>query len=203
VKLFMSPSIRGVTGMLYNRLQRKLSSNGLLQIFSQHVLCYFAYSAYLICIQLRRQIFRLRQKSKSCRPAINLLNYPAHDVCLFIRQLHYLYPARNYTKIMDIPLSVNFIQIIFRNSPVTVAQQSKACIVFDRSEAGIMGSNPTQGMDVWCLCVCVRFSVFLYRWRPCDELITRPRGPTEYLRSSKPKWNGEFHGGRPRPKLGL
>jgi hypothetical protein len=44
---------------------------------------------------------------------------------------------------------------------VTVAELSKACTVFARSKAGIMGSNPTQGMDV--LCVCVRFSVFLYR----------------------------------------
>jgi hypothetical protein len=31
---------------------------------------------------------------------------------------------------------------------VTVAEPSKACTVFTRSEAGIMGSNLTQGMDV-------------------------------------------------------
>jgi hypothetical protein len=30
---------------------------------------------------------------------------------------------------------------------------------------------------------------------PCDELITHPRSPTECLRSSKPKWNREFHRG--------
>jgi hypothetical protein len=41
--------------------------------------------------------------------------------------------------------------------PVTVTERSKACAVFARSEAGIVGSYPTQGMDVWC--VCVRFSV--------------------------------------------
>jgi hypothetical protein len=35
--------------------------------------------------------------------------------------------------------------------PVTVAGRSKACTVFARSEAGIVGSNPTQGMDVWCV----------------------------------------------------
>jgi hypothetical protein len=29
-----------------------------------------------------------------------------------------------------------------------VAERSKACTVLARSEAGIMGSNPTQGMDV-------------------------------------------------------
>jgi hypothetical protein len=32
--------------------------------------------------------------------------------------------------------------------PVTVAEQSKACTVFARSEAGIVSSNPTQGMVV-------------------------------------------------------
>jgi hypothetical protein len=32
--------------------------------------------------------------------------------------------------------------------PVTVAERSNACTVFSRSEAWIVGSNPTQGMDV-------------------------------------------------------
>jgi hypothetical protein len=34
---------------------------------------------------------------------------------------------------------------------VTVAARSKAWTVFSRSVAGIVGLNPTQGMDVWCL----------------------------------------------------
>jgi hypothetical protein len=33
-------------------------------------------------------------------------------------------------------------------SPVTVADPSKICTAFARSEAGIVGSNPTQGTDV-------------------------------------------------------
>jgi hypothetical protein len=42
---------------------------------------------------------------------------------------------------------------------VTVNERPKAGTVFDRSEAGIVGSNLTQGMDVWCvyvfiLCLC-------------------------------------------------
>jgi hypothetical protein len=41
------------------------------------------------------------------------------------------------------------------SKPVTVAERSKACTVFARSEDGIVGSNPTQDMDVWCVCVCV------------------------------------------------
>jgi hypothetical protein len=32
--------------------------------------------------------------------------------------------------------------------PVTVAERPKAWDVFARSEAGIVGSNSTQGMDV-------------------------------------------------------
>jgi hypothetical protein len=43
------------------------------------------------------------------------------------------------------------------NRPITVAARSKARTVFARSNAGILGSNPTQSMDV-CVrlfCVCV------------------------------------------------
>jgi hypothetical protein len=45
---------------------------------------------------------------------------------------------------------------------VTVAERSKACTVSARSEAGIVGSNPTQGM-MFGVCVCALFSVFMYR----------------------------------------
>jgi hypothetical protein len=38
---------------------------------------------------------------------------------------------------------------------MTVVVRSKAWTVFARSDAGIVGLNPTQGMDVWCVCVCV------------------------------------------------
>jgi hypothetical protein len=50
---------------------------------------------------------------------------------------------------------------------------------------------------MFSLCVCV--FLFVYRQRPCDELITRPRSPTECVRSRKTEVNGEVHGGRPRP----
>jgi hypothetical protein len=67
--------------------------------------------------------------------------------------------------VMNIITSFTFTYFTHVNSqrPVTVAERSKACTDFGRSEAGIVGSNPTQGIDVWCLCVCVRFSVFVYR----------------------------------------
>jgi hypothetical protein len=45
--------------------------------------------------------------------------------------------------------------------PITVAAQAKAWTVFARSSTGIMGSNPTQGMNV-CVrlfCVCVALCV--------------------------------------------
>jgi hypothetical protein len=43
------------------------------------------------------------------------------------------------------------------NRPVTVAEPSKAWTVFARSEAGIVGSNLTKGMDVWCVYVFILF----------------------------------------------
>jgi hypothetical protein len=42
----------------------------------------------------------------------------------------------------------NYFQNTNFTRPVTVAERSNACTVFARSEAGIVGSNPTQGMDV-------------------------------------------------------
>jgi hypothetical protein len=54
---------------------------------------------------------------------------------------------------------LTFSPLVYYGTPVTVAERSKEYIVFARSEAGIVGSNPKQGMDVWwcmCLfCVCV------------------------------------------------
>jgi hypothetical protein len=36
-----------------------------------------------------------------------------------------------------------FLKTVSSQEPVTVAERSKACYVFARLEAGIMGSNPT------------------------------------------------------------
>jgi hypothetical protein len=45
--------------------------------------------------------------------------------------------------------------------PVTVAERCEAYTVSASSEAGIVGSNPTQGIDVWYVyvfiaCLCLR-----------------------------------------------
>jgi hypothetical protein len=44
--------------------------------------------------------------------------------------------------------------------PITLTARSKAWTVFPRSNAGIVGSNPTQGMDfsvrLFCVCVVLR-----------------------------------------------
>jgi hypothetical protein len=77
--------------------------------------------------------------------------------------------------------------------PVTVAERSTACTVFARSEAGIVGMNPTQGMDVWFVCVCVRVGVrvFLCLCTGREALRRADHPPKESyrlsLRSSKLK----------------
>jgi hypothetical protein len=45
--------------------------------------------------------------------------------------------------------------------PVMVAERSKVCTVFARSETGIVGFNPTQGMDVWCVYILFVLSCVL------------------------------------------
>jgi hypothetical protein len=55
-----------------------------------------------------------------------------------------------------------FMVTVMNIQPVTVTERSKACTVFARLEAGILDSNPTQGMDVWYVYVfilCVRCTV--------------------------------------------
>jgi hypothetical protein len=80
-----------------------------------------------------------------------------------------------------------FIHSIFK--PVTVAERSKAYTVFARSEAGIVGSNSTQGMDVWYLvfvCVCV-YAIFCVCVQ-VEVLQRTDHQPKEsYQMSSKPK----------------
>jgi hypothetical protein len=52
--------------------------------------------------------------------------------------------------------------------PIPVAAWSKAW-AFGRALAGIVGSNPTRGMDVCLVSICVLSGTGL-----CDGLITRP-----------------------------
>jgi hypothetical protein len=54
---------------------------------------------------------------------------------------------------------------VWQYRPVTVAEWSKACTVLARSEAGIVGLNSTQGMDVYSVCVRARARCFVFVYR--------------------------------------
>jgi hypothetical protein len=78
--------------------------------------------------------------------------------------------------------------------PITVAARSKAWIVFVRSNTGILGSNSTQGMNVWYVCV---YPVFVLScvgrglatgWSPVQGVLPAVYG------IKKLKWNEAFHG---------
>jgi hypothetical protein len=60
--------------------------------------------------------------------------------------------------------------------PITVAARSKAWTVFVRSNAGIVGSNPTQGMDVcaWVYSVFVLSCVQIAALRRADHSFKEP-----------------------------
>jgi hypothetical protein len=79
--------------------------------------------------------------------------------------------------------------------PITVATRSKAWTVFARSNAGIMGSNPTQSMDVFVRLFCI--SVVLFVGRNHVKGWTRVQGvlPTSYKIKKLKKL--------PRPNEGL
>jgi hypothetical protein len=76
-----------------------------------------------------------------------------------------IYRSKHTNYVLKINISTNSESIIYISikyvtvQPVTVAARSKAWNVFARSDARIVGPNPTQGMDVWCvyafiLCLC-------------------------------------------------
>jgi hypothetical protein len=65
--------------------------------------------------------------------------------------------------------------------PIILAARSKERIVFARSNTGIVGSNPSWGMDV-CVplfCVCAVLCVQAAALRRADP---RPRSPTDCIK---------------------
>jgi hypothetical protein len=87
-----------------------------------------------------------------------------------------------------------YIYIYISNSWVTVAERSKAWTVFTRSGAGIVGSNPTQGMDVWCVYAFILCCVVLCLDRGLAISWSLVQG---VLPSVKWSWNWKQ---RPGPK---
>jgi hypothetical protein len=107
------------------------------------------------------------------------------------KRLHYLYtPATNW--------------LHSKIEPITMAARSKAWIVFARSNAEIVGSNPTQGMDVCIVCdysVCVVLCVgrgLARGWSPVEGVLQtvyrikklkRDQGPTKCSRAIIIMWH--------------
>jgi hypothetical protein len=70
-----------------------------------------------------------------------------------------------------------FLPSLENEKPITVTAQSKARTVFARSNAGIMGSNPTRGMDVcvnlFCVCVVLCVGSGLAKgWSPVQGVLS-------------------------------
>jgi hypothetical protein len=65
---------------------------------------------------------------------------------------------------------------LFTLPPISVTVRSKAWTVFARSNAGIVGSNPTQGMDVYerlfCFCFVLCVGIGLATgWSPVQGIL--------------------------------
>jgi hypothetical protein len=79
--------------------------------------------------------------------------------------------------------------------PITVGARSKAWTAFTRSEAGIMGSNPTQVMDDCVRLICVYAGLCAGSGLPTGWSLTQRVLPsvkndyeTEYLDKCWRKW---------------
>jgi hypothetical protein len=77
------------------------------------------------------------------------------------------------TRLLDTRIIVSQLNPV----PITVAARSKAWNLFARSNAGIVGSNPTQGMDVclclFCVCICSGLSA---AWSPVQGVLPTDLG---------------------------
>jgi hypothetical protein len=90
---------------------------------------------------------------------------------------------------------LSFLSIIFRwlarsGWPITVAARSMAWTVFARSNTGIVGSNPTQGIDV-CVCVysvCVVLHV--------GKGLATGRSPVQGVLPTVQKWSRNWRRGQ-------
>jgi hypothetical protein len=97
--------------------------------------------------------------------------------CIYNTSRNFVQAVRLLTCIQEIPgsnLGWTTYHLVF--FPITVAARSKAWTVFARSNAGIVGSNPTSGMDI-CLglfCICIVLCVgsgLATDWSPVPEVL--------------------------------
>jgi hypothetical protein len=86
---------------------------------------------------------------------------------------------------------VNKISTVALRMPITVAARSKAITVFALSDAGIVGSYPTQGRDL-CVCVYSVSNCLMAGWSPIQgvlpnvyrtENLKRGQSPTKGCRA--------------------
>jgi hypothetical protein len=92
--------------------------------------------------------------------------------------------AQGYVISATIMNWVLFVTLIKRK-PIIVAARSKAWNVFARSNAGIVGLNPTQGMEVW------DYSVFVLSYVGNGVGQANPLSEESYrlYKIKKLKWN--------------
>jgi hypothetical protein len=68
-------------------------------------------------------------------------------------------------------ISYHYLAIVWRTKPIAVAARSKAWNVFAHLNTGIVGSNPTQGMDVCVYSVFVWGSGLATGWFPVQKVL--------------------------------
>jgi hypothetical protein len=74
--------------------------------------------------------------------------------------------------------------------PITEAARSEAWTVFTRSNACIVGSNPTQGKNVWVrlFCVCVDLCIgrgLATDWSPVQRVLRNTYKNKELKKAAK------------------
>jgi hypothetical protein len=105
-------------------------------------------------------------------------------------QILFLAMLSGALSLSNVPVAPHYnAEIIFLHQQVTVAERSKACIVFARSEAGVIGSKSLVRIPLrawmFSVCVCVCMCVLLCLCTSREALWRADHSPKESYRTSK------------------
>jgi hypothetical protein len=179
IKLHLFILISGMGAHLLGTTSRKLPGRRLVGLRAR--LDVVARRKITVCIETRISIAR---HVSDYFAEFNTDSWPR-----FVARSAYVSQASIFSGIIQLPeTKVSFgskgmiiLEAHVSRAPITVATQSKAWIVFARSNNGIVDLNPTWGMDVCFRLFCV-YVVLCVSSGLVTGLIPPPRSPTVYVK---------------------
>jgi hypothetical protein len=139
-------------------LTSKYSGNSSCMYYETAAVCSIYHDSTSVCRgEIHVNVYLgLEAKQTERRDEAHVLPWSVASVIIHRRISSKIRILRNWCiKLMAKNYNHYFLKVLIAhiNSPITVTTRSKAWTVFAGSNAGIVGSNPTRGIDGLCVCV--------------------------------------------------